>query len=537
MANLFVRKATGLVRSWSVFDAFVYAFFSINLVTLGLYIFSFGYFVPDGNLVPAILISTPFLIFEVIVYAALIAIMPRAGGDYVWQSRILGGPIGFVLAVTGWWFILWHWVPLYGTMLSYMVFTPLFAIAGATDTAMWFSSADGLFWSSIITILLVSIFIAVGMRTYARIQRWCFYGGAIGLVLVFILLLVNDQATFQAAFDKQATELFGAPANAYAETLKAATDYGYNPPPFSSMPITSSLLLIPFVLFFNLWSNWGATLYGEVRGATDFKRNIYGMGGALIATTVVVLILLALIAKTMGWEFYNAANAGFWNPVYDPAAPAGPLGVFPYPGLLAAMLVNNRAVQFLIVLLLGLWWFGWAGTVFLSSTRVVFAAAFDRLLPEKVAEVSPTLNTPIYALLLMAIPAAIVSYLYAYYPGFATLTLDTTLVIAITYLGTTIAAIILPYVKPDLYNASPVAQYKILGIPLITVAGIIFGAFLVYNIYLWFTNALYGVNNPLSLRYMGVMYLLAIIIYVIAYFYRRSKGIDMNKVHSEIPVE
>ena len=36
---------------------------------------------------------------------------------------------------------------------------------------------------------------------------------------------------------------------------------------------------------------------------------------------------------------------------------------------------------------MSLWWFGWSGTVFLSSTRVIFAAAFDRLLPEKVAEV------------------------------------------------------------------------------------------------------------------------------------------------------
>jgi hypothetical protein len=27
-AALFLRKATGLVRSWSVFDAFIYAFFS-----------------------------------------------------------------------------------------------------------------------------------------------------------------------------------------------------------------------------------------------------------------------------------------------------------------------------------------------------------------------------------------------------------------------------------------------------------------------------------------------------------------------------
>ncbi len=44
MTNLFVRKATGLVRSWSVFDAFIYALFSINLITLGLYSFSQMYY-------------------------------------------------------------------------------------------------------------------------------------------------------------------------------------------------------------------------------------------------------------------------------------------------------------------------------------------------------------------------------------------------------------------------------------------------------------------------------------------------------------
>ena len=68
-----------------------------------------------------------FTIFEVIVYASLISVMPRAGGDYVWQSRILGAAIGFILAVTGWWFILWLWVPLYGQMLTYEV---LHAVVG-----------------------------------------------------------------------------------------------------------------------------------------------------------------------------------------------------------------------------------------------------------------------------------------------------------------------------------------------------------------------------------------------------------------------
>src|SRR5918998_6865555 len=111
--SLFVRKATGLVRGWSVRDAFIYAAFSINLVTLGLYIFSFGPFIPDGSLLWAVLLGGAYLILQGITYASLIAAMPRAGGDYVWISRVLGGGIGFVLAVAGWWFILWLWVPIY----------------------------------------------------------------------------------------------------------------------------------------------------------------------------------------------------------------------------------------------------------------------------------------------------------------------------------------------------------------------------------------------------------------------------------------
>ena len=88
--SLFVRKATGLVRGWSVHDAFIYATFSINLITLGLYIFSFGPFIPKGSLLLAIILSGAYLIFQTIVYAALIAVMPRAGGDYVWVSRVIG---------------------------------------------------------------------------------------------------------------------------------------------------------------------------------------------------------------------------------------------------------------------------------------------------------------------------------------------------------------------------------------------------------------------------------------------------------------
>jgi basic amino acid/polyamine antiporter, APA family len=129
--TLFARKATGLVRGWSVRDGFIYAFFSINLITLGLFIFSYAVFIPEGSLLWAVILSGAYLVLQAITYASLIAAMPRAGGDYVWISRILGGGIGFVLAVCGWWFILWHWVPIYANILNVEVFVPLGAILGA----------------------------------------------------------------------------------------------------------------------------------------------------------------------------------------------------------------------------------------------------------------------------------------------------------------------------------------------------------------------------------------------------------------------
>src|SRR5579872_4881511 len=90
--DLFVRNATGLVRSWAAFDAFIYSFFSVNIVALGWFELSYGAgTAPGGNVITATVISAILILCEVFVYAGLISVMPRAGGDYVWQTRVLGG--------------------------------------------------------------------------------------------------------------------------------------------------------------------------------------------------------------------------------------------------------------------------------------------------------------------------------------------------------------------------------------------------------------------------------------------------------------
>ncbi len=143
--TLFLRKATGLVRGWSVRDSMICACLATNVITLGIYEFSFQSFIPKGQLLTSILISAVWVSFLVIAYTGLIVTIPRAGGDYVWQTRILGSGFGFVLAATGWWFILWLWATIYGNILSVELFQPLGAALGDPGGATWFSTRTGIF--------------------------------------------------------------------------------------------------------------------------------------------------------------------------------------------------------------------------------------------------------------------------------------------------------------------------------------------------------------------------------------------------------
>src|SRR6266581_367534 len=514
--TLFLRKATGLVRGWSVRDSLIYACLATNFVTLGIYEFTFaGPAFPQGQFITAVIIGGIWVSFLVIAYAGLVVTIPRAGGDYVWQTRILGSGIGFVMAATGWWFILSLWATLKWTWPG--------------GGYAWFGTHNGIFIVTLITIALAGLLVSIGMAGYAKVQRWCFIGGVIGFAVVVILLLINSHADFIAAFNREGLNLFGV-KNAYGATNAAAVKAGYTTTPIGFGPIGPTMLLIPAFMFFLLWPNWGTTLYGEVRGASDFKRVFAGMFFGLWLTVAFTIIFLLLMAKTVGWGFYQNLNSLGYN-----ATPQ--FGIWPYPFMFAGWLVHNTAFQVILILVLSLWFFGWVGTLFLSSTRVIFAAAFDRVLPDRAAEVSEKRRVPFYSLILMLLPAVGLAALYAYNTDFHTYTLDATLVIAVTYLFSAIAVVILPLRKPDLWFASPASKVKVLGVPIVPVAGVVTIALLVYCLIEWLSNDLYFVNNASSLVYMGANYALAIVIFVGARIIRNRQGIDLSLINKEIPVE
>jgi amino acid transporter len=515
----------------------IYACLSTNVVTLGLVEFAFQDAFPTGQLLTAILISGVWVTFLIIAYSGLVVTIPRAGGDYVWQSRILGSGIGFVMAAAGWWFILWLWAPIYGAVLSEEFFQPLWTAFNDPSGAAWFASKNGIFVVTLITIALAGLMVSLGMSTYAKVQRWCFLGGLAGIAAIAVILLVSSRASFISSFDSQTAKLFGI-KNGYAGTIAEAgnTANGYTAPSFGfSGPIGQSMLLVPMLMFYLLWPNWGTTLYGEIRGASDFKRVFTGMFAGLWTTVLLSVAFLALFAKTFGFNFYQDANAIWVNSATITNAHALP--IFPYPVLMASWLVHNSAIQVILILLMSLWFFGWVGTLFLSSTRVIFAAAFDRILPDGAAQVSEKRRVPIWSLVLMLLPAVGLAAIYAYSLTFRTYTLDATLVIAVTYLFSAIAVVVLPWRKPDLWKASPASRIKFLGIPVVPAAGVITIGLLGFNLYEWLSKSAYGVNSHKSLYYMGGMYVLAIVIYVIARIVRKRQGIDLSLINKEIPVE
>src|SRR5215813_14727241 len=225
--TLFLRKATGLVRGWSVRDSLIYACLATNFVTLGLYEFTFaGPAFPKGQFITATIIGGIWVSFLVSADSGLVVTIPRAGGDYVWQTRILGSGLGFVMAVTGWWFILWLWAPIYGNVLSAEFFQPLLATLGHPSAATWFGGHNGIFLVSVITIALAGILVSLGMAGYARIQKWGFYGGLLGFAVILVLLAINNHATFVSSFNLEAQKIFGV-HNAYQATVAGAKTDAY----------------------------------------------------------------------------------------------------------------------------------------------------------------------------------------------------------------------------------------------------------------------------------------------------------------------
>src|SRR5262249_15159383 len=94
--GLFTRKATGLVREGRTSDALFYnVMWSSVALTFAFYLLLYPFFYHGSNAILASLMAAALGIPGAFLYAMFAQIMPRTGGDYVFNSRALHPAIGF----------------------------------------------------------------------------------------------------------------------------------------------------------------------------------------------------------------------------------------------------------------------------------------------------------------------------------------------------------------------------------------------------------------------------------------------------------
>jgi amino acid transporter len=535
--GVFIRQSTGLVRMMGTRQTVVYNTMITTIVLGAALTFLLApYAFPGANIWLGVVISGVLGAFMMGAYAMLGASMPRSGGDYVFQSRLVNSGFGFVLVIVGFVIFLAFWMCLAGWFLGVMAFSPFATTLGIQlhaqwlqDFGAWAATPWGITWISLAGLLLTFLVLARGIRLYLRLQSVLWAGLLITFVTVWILLLAHPRSSFIGTFNHYLAGTTGQRQNYYSAILASAHKAGY---PGNHFSLWDTIGVAPVVWTAMAWCMWSVITAGELKGARVLKNHLIGMLGALAIVTVTIALTAFLLVHSAGGNFMGSLGYLY----YSGSPGLEKLPSSPFFGVIVAMLTTSPVVIILLAIgfittafqiMIGMAW---------GASRIIMSMAFDRVLPERLGNVNERTRTPVGALLVIMALSVIFVYLYNH-TAVAKYTLAVTLTSVLTYMGSMVAAIVFPYRAPDLYKASPAAKYKVAGIPAIVILGVIGFAFNALLVYFYLTKDALFVNNTGSIELIVGIYIVTTVYFYGRRVWLRRSGYDPTIAFSRIPPE
>jgi len=505
----------------------MYNTLAINVVMNGALVFGLILATfPRANLPLAFIIAGTFCCFEAIGYALLTAVMPRSGGDYVFQSRVFGGATGMICGFTLMSVVSIFYFGILGGALANIMLAPFFLLLGTAYDASWMVSFGewlstdwGLFICGVTVAITAGILNARGLKVLARIQRYTFWLGLALLLMFMVVLLVNSQTDFQSHLDTFMANNFEI-NNAYQATINAAE------PAASGYSFSQTLLAGVIAGFSLVYPAWGAQQAGEIRRADSVRSNAMAMLGAEIVSVVLFVLLALLLQHHVGRDF-----------LYASGLETSPLPVPAFIGFFFSMAGDASIFVWLSLLMFFCWFLIWIANATLASTRGLMAASFDRVLPEWIGQVDQRVHVPVRAIVVITLVGIPVAALYSFVSSFEAYTFGLYVPVIAAFLVSMLAAAALPFTRARLYQGSAAARYKVGPVPLITIAGLVFAIYAVYSLYAVLFKDEFGANGTKGLVVVGAIWAIGIGIYVAARIVRRRQGIDLSMTYKELPVE
>jgi amino acid transporter len=535
--KVFTRDATGLIRSIGPWSGLIYAIANTGyLYSLFFDASLFPSFSTATDLVYAALISLIPIFCYTTVYYYFTAMAPRTGGDYVWVSRWLHPLVGFVSTAIGICFLEFLFVGLTGLTIETTGFSIMFSTIGSilhnsylVSIAPSMNSQPAILLLGSIVIWGLGALVILGTRFYFKAQL-VFYVIVFAIMALLLgIFVTTNPTTFATNFNVYAAANGANTTNYYGQVVSSAQTAGWSLP---SPSWANVALLIPFflpVVAFNTLSYVG----GEFKSSRkNWAIGLYGGAFSLI-TWLSIAILGSYHA--FGYQFMSAISYLIYN---KPTALVLPS--IPYVNYLAAIAVPGIPIAVVLLSLAVLQQMYYQPAATFTTSRALFAFAFDRVIPERFARVSSRFNSPIYAVVLVLALSEVMLIFFAlpFSATYAFLFNNEASLLGLMFPGILlgITAIIFPFRHRATYESSPI-RASLAGVPRLTLVGIITTAFFIFGVYMFLTNALYGANGPYALGVTITVIVGSIAIYLISYFIRRHQGVPVQLVFSEIPPE
>jgi len=529
MAEVFLRKASGLVRDISARDVLFYNTGGINIgIGLG-YVFLLGYaFYPGANQTLALALVTAIAVVQTLTYLFFTITMPRSGGEYMFMSRTLNPSLAFALSFSYALMMLFY-SALAAAQFGKMGLATLFQVVAVKTgngawlgAAAWCQSPVGSFILGTILLALFGFILVREMKTYLRIQMWTWIVAILGLVAVIIVLALNSRETFTAAFNAYASGFIN-DANPYTRVITEARNAGFGTAPFSWRATLPAMLWPFFALAFGAQS---ASFAGEIRKVG--RSQFIGTTGAVLLNAVFCFIIIKLANVVMGSEFLGAIAYNSFS------APAFSTPVTPWVHFLVALATNNWLLLSVIILGFIVWAYYWIPVNMLYVTRVVFAWSFDRLAPAKLGEVHRRYHTPANTIIVGTLITVLFLGIIVLTPYLQTLVGIVTMTLNFVFVG--IAAMLFPILRKDLFSRTPV-NYRLAGIPLMSILGLVTAVTTGVMCYELIVDPVAAGGTTSSLIFVFSQIILGFLIFFAAKLFRKRQGIDIDLAYREIPSE
>jgi basic amino acid/polyamine antiporter, APA family len=530
--RIFLRKASGLIRTASLTDTFIY---DIGVVSIGLGVGSMLYygpaFYPTGDLIWGCIIAAIAMAMISFGFITWTITLPRSGGIYVFGSRILPPSIAltmslveitawlFYCAIAAYWIVILALAPMFGA-LNLLTGNETFLTISQTMLQPWCTFLIGS------AILIVShIVLSYGMRFYLTVNKWVFILAMASTVLMIVTLALGSREQFVANLNELVGPSLGVP-DAYNAIIASGKEKGWGEAGFD---VWQTILVSNWPFLPLIGAAFSIAIGGEIKSVA--KSQTIGMLGSVVLATVCWIITVFLAYKVFGFEFLGTAvfnvltaNGGLTTPT-DPAV-----------ALLTGILTKSTLITVLTSLGLALWMWMWIPAMHTFAVRAVVAWSFDQVAPAPLATISEKYHTPIVAITVTTIVNLIFMALFVFTATFSKIVIliEAAVLAWSVVLG---AGIFFPYLRPQIYEKSPLAGKTVFGLPIMTVG--CFLGFIAAQFYFWtlFFDPNAAGHDPTQLMIVAGVFVLGFVFYYVMKFIKKSQGIDVTLAFKEIPIE